>query len=278
MSFGYPISEEHVGYWGARAIYQGVRDDYHVDVLWNRQDAEGASDEFTYWLNYRALPWLRAEMRRACLDTDSDECLELREFKFLLRATPNKSYGYLYIGAAELKVEEVAPRSSETGFGEKERCWMVDGERFVFNADIPAIGSKVDTTLNKLGSGTVVGFHTANYGSNHKLVSLRVELDNPPKWWIKQNLDRAKAELIQNNLWMLKPKHERQLSASQSEGDQKALVRNMAGEAPSKLFNREGMQRWKEWKKNYQNPPAIIWDGDFTLIQGDENVEEEANA
>ena len=59
--FGKPVEGEQVQYWGARAIYCGIRDDYNIDLLPDRQTAsangvgvsEERTDAFMYWLNNR---------------------------------------------------------------------------------------------------------------------------------------------------------------------------------------------------------------------------------
>ncbi len=100
MAFGRTIQGDQVAYWGARAIYQGYSRNYHVDLLPDRQTGDNVSDAFLFWLNNRALPWLQAEVRKQGLGTDSTEVLSLTEYKYHIEATPNGSYGYLYIGAA----------------------------------------------------------------------------------------------------------------------------------------------------------------------------------
>ena len=46
----------------------------------------------------------------------------------------------------------------------------------------PAIGSKVQVTMNGLGTGTAVGYFT-----ECNFLGVIVELDNPPAWYTKQN-------------------------------------------------------------------------------------------
>jgi len=268
MSFGFPIDEPRVAYWGARAIYKGYQDDYRIDLLFDRQSADDANEEFINWVNNRALPWLRDEVRKQALATDSSKRLEYREFKYVLRATPNGSYGYLYIGAAELEVTEGDPHHNDAAKRD-EPVWVIGDRKYVFQGDIPPIGTRGTVKVNDLGDGTVVGYHTAQYGESGDLflLSLEVELDDPPKWWQSQTLDHDKAELILKNVWMLKPKFEKSFHEETDETRRRTMARNISGEAPSKLFNRDGMEHWKEWKASYKFPPATIWDVDFTLIQ-----------
>lgn len=58
-------------------------------------------------------------------------------------------------------------------------------------APVPAIGDRVNVTMNGLGMATVTGYWTSEYTSDTKgeVVSLGVEVsfDAPPAWFIKQN-------------------------------------------------------------------------------------------
>ena len=105
--FGY-IIKEHKRYWGARAIYRGFRDDYHIDLLMDRQSVKGMSDPpneddeaFIDWVNKTGLPWLRKEVKRIGLSTDENREIVFKEGDYEIKANPNSSYGYLYIGAAQ---------------------------------------------------------------------------------------------------------------------------------------------------------------------------------
>jgi hypothetical protein len=46
----------------------------------------------------------------------------------------------------------------------------------------PPVGEKINVNMNSLGNGDVVG-----YFSLEGYLGLRVQLDNPPDWYIKQN-------------------------------------------------------------------------------------------
>ena len=106
--FGLPIEGEHEAYWGARAIYRGYPD-YVMELLWDRQSAEGVQDqpEFGKWLDDTGLPWLRKRLKEAGLGSDSRDVLSFAEGNYRIQASPNGSYGYLYIGA--VKVKETKP-------------------------------------------------------------------------------------------------------------------------------------------------------------------------
>ena len=106
--WGYPI-ENAVVYWGARAIYQ----DYcggHIDLLPDRQSFECPADKeqakpFLKWLDKVALPWLRKIVKKERPAVSSERVFELVEGAFVLRASCRASYGYMYIGAAQLAAQ-----------------------------------------------------------------------------------------------------------------------------------------------------------------------------
>lgn len=52
----------------------------------------------------------------------------------------------------------------------------------------PEIGQRVLVTLNGLGHGKVVGYFTA-----HGWLGVKVQLEDPPDWWLKQTFRRALA-------------------------------------------------------------------------------------
>lgn len=69
--------------------------------------------------------------------------------------------------------------------------WDADG-RTVLNKDAvkwgnegiapPAIGTRIQVTMNNLGPGTVRGYFT-----ECGWLGLLVEFHEPPQWWVKQN-------------------------------------------------------------------------------------------
>lgn len=223
--FGYPI-ENTLRYWGARAIYDNNgRSEPGFGLLPDRQTTDGEiTQTFMDWVNKRALPWLREQIKSRYISTSSDEVLELREFKFYLVASPRASYGYLYIGAGEFPVVELAPRYNDAA-KKDERVLECNGRKFVWGAawDIPEIGVQGKVATNGIGTGEVVGYHEEKYGKEGddlNLLSLRVHLDKPPKWWLDQTFNREKEK---------------------------------AAQAGNKKF----------YKKNWTPPPAIVWDGSF---------------
>ena len=59
-----------------------------------------------------------------------------------------------------------------------------DGRGYLWSgaADVPGIGERVRVRMNGLGLGTVTG-----YLVEHGWLGVRVQLDNPPDWYRKQN-------------------------------------------------------------------------------------------
>jgi hypothetical protein len=98
-----PGPEDHVRppIWGARAIYH--EDSASFDLLHDRQDCSDGTDEeraaLVAWLDTHGLPALRAAVARERPSAAGREIIEIRQDGFVLRASPRRSYGYLYVGA-----------------------------------------------------------------------------------------------------------------------------------------------------------------------------------
>ncbi len=110
--FGYPCEYEKPElYWGARAIFEGPRwEGYgkttrfaaaYVDLVHDRQSLVGQEhprkEEFMEWLNKIALPALRKWAEG--VSPDSKDVFTVGNGVFVLKASPNGSCGYMYIGA-----------------------------------------------------------------------------------------------------------------------------------------------------------------------------------
>ncbi len=246
--FGYPLPvENRQRYWGARAIFKGCRDNYLIDILSDRQSAEGISDPnssednaFFVWLNERALPWLRTEVKRLEVASDERKEIVLKEFKYELRANPGGSHGYLYIGAVEHPVEELAPHYNEAA-KMSERVFRVAETTYVWAADHEPVlpGTCGNVTMNSIGTGRVVGYHDVPYGdTGHRLLCLWVEVDNPPDWMLRQNMnDRAAKEVEAGRL-----------TAKRGTPPEDGIPSPAA---------------FREWKQNFQLGPITVWDGHF---------------
>lgn len=86
-------------HWSARAILR----DGAVDLVWDRQGVEGEASEedrkaIGAWLDAKAIPLLRAEART--VDPGSHAWIEFAGDGYRLRASPRRSFGYLYLSAA----------------------------------------------------------------------------------------------------------------------------------------------------------------------------------
>lgn len=267
--FGRKIEGERVAYWGARAIYMGCQSNYHVDLLADRQGGDNVSDGFLYWLNHRALPWLRAEVKRLELGTDDDQVLSLTEYKYHLEACTNRSYGYLYIGAVERPVT-----SNETwensATGKTERILVTGDKRLVWGVDhdVPEPGTRGIVRINDLGPCVLVGYQDEQYTCpTARLLNLRVKLDSPPNWWVKQTKARDLATWIigPGRFWL---KRQHLAALDESPADRKrSTAEFLANMAPSRssIFSREGMVAYRKWKEKYELPDCICWDGDFEI-------------
>jgi hypothetical protein len=252
FTFGKQIEGDSRLWWGARAIFKGCSDNYLIDLLRDRQSSKGFEDSdvseqdrqaFMNWLNKRALPWLRTEVKRRHLSTDIAEEIVFQEWKYELRANTNASYGYLYIGAVEHNVEEIAPEPNKVT-GAMERILKVAEQTYVWGRkyDPPLIGTEGNVRVNGIGKGTVVGYQSENYGdSGHQLLNLRVKLYNPPKWWVDQTTNDCIRKAVKIG----------ELQAKRGTDPENGVA------SPSAL---------KEWKKNFELPPCIVWDGDFQLL------------
>lgn len=114
--------------WGARAIYTGQA----IDLLPDRQswyaagfgkDADELSDTESKlrrttmrplmdWVNKKGLAFLRKESKR--LFPDEIRVVSMDDGPFHIEASPQASYGYLYIRAWELKAgEENSPHGTQ---------------------------------------------------------------------------------------------------------------------------------------------------------------------
>lgn len=163
-------------YWGARAIFQRGT----VDIVHDRQTYTGpdsdkalASPEFKalsfiWWLDHTGLPWLRAEAKK--LSSDSNKVIHLAERRFLLAASPQSSYGYLYIGGMEFPVETA---EYDLGALPTHKKWSGNFT--------PELGQRVKINMNGLGPGSIVSFFW-----EHDYAGVKVKLDTQPDWHKKQ--------------------------------------------------------------------------------------------
>ena len=271
--FGRVIEGERVAYLGARAIYEGYKRDYFVDLLPDRQGGENVSDAFLFWLNNRAMPWLRATVKSQALGTDSNEALSLTEYKYHLCASPQGSYGYLYVGAVERPITENETWHNDAA-DRDERILETPDHRLIWGREIdpPEPGTRGTVTVNEIGPGVVIGYQDEKYACpTARLLNLRVKLDSPPQWWIDQTTRRSLAEwlAVGGGMGWLKASVQDRLLQIQERPRLIHACENTASCAPSKVFQRgEGMQAYRAWRDAYELPPAIIWDADFRRDDG----------
>ena len=108
-TFGRKPADGYQGpWWGARAIYQGTI----IDLLADRQSAVGSDEEraeLELWLNGTrrgktpavkgALVELRERVKVERPSTREAAVLVVERGGFRLEASPQRSYGYMYLGA-----------------------------------------------------------------------------------------------------------------------------------------------------------------------------------
>lgn len=99
FTFGLAI-ENTLAWYGARAIF---RQNY-IDIVWDRQSGTKLTEEhgksLLDWLNNIGMPTLRLAVRNIYLPENKADMAYLEDGEFILVASTNASYGYLYIGAA----------------------------------------------------------------------------------------------------------------------------------------------------------------------------------
>lgn len=85
-------------WWGARAIYDQMSCSF--GLLWDRKQTVGENAEPLWkWLDEWGLPALRKALSDNLVRSNDEEDIVVDSHGFKLIANPNRSYGYLYIGA-----------------------------------------------------------------------------------------------------------------------------------------------------------------------------------
>ena len=114
--------------WGCRAIFHGLRRtqkthrddgrrmkhprsvlDVDLDYLYDRKDCQGDDGHkkaLCTWLDLHGLKLLRKALVKQGIDPADEQVITLSESVYTLRASPRKSYGYLYVTAT---MNEVTP-------------------------------------------------------------------------------------------------------------------------------------------------------------------------
>ena len=104
--FGYKKPEGEVPcWWGARAILKNRV----IDILWDRHNMLGTDEKakkaLAKWLNSsKGLKALQKLVVQEYLCNDEEREIRIEDTKagYYIVANPNRSYGYLYIGAGKL--------------------------------------------------------------------------------------------------------------------------------------------------------------------------------
>lgn len=115
-----PFRENAVAFAGARLLFNGDETNW----IPSRVCTQGSVDDLerlNTWVAQKAFPALRNYKKRRRWSVRTTDRFKLRDGMFLFEASPNKSYGYMYISAYIMEDEEVCE-----GFEEFDKCG-VDG-------------------------------------------------------------------------------------------------------------------------------------------------------
>jgi len=95
--------------WSARAIYT-TRPEPFIDILPDRQCMYGdhrgeEAKRLCNWLNNKGLKGLQQVCKEQHIAQDESRIVEFQSDGFIVRGTPNASYGYLYIVAYRVPID-----------------------------------------------------------------------------------------------------------------------------------------------------------------------------
>lgn len=181
--FGYPADIENPkAYWGARAI----KEQGGFSLLPDRQGAsgeEGDKLDLLKWVN-KKLPDVRKWAKGQT--SSSREVHVVTEAPYVLKASCNASFGYVYVGAwvdegLRLKSQYEGKVVGENRYGLKS----VPEGKWSGQYPIPAIGERVMVTINGLGEGIVCAYFCEK-GAETLYVGVEVSLEKQPDWHKKQ--------------------------------------------------------------------------------------------
>lgn len=177
---------KYVAHFKMKTFYVGTTIDLHPDF----QSAENASPTFLFWINNRAIPWLRQHV----IDTQkperqSNEVVSFNEFLYELRASTKGEQGFIHIQAVEKRV-----RISKT---KNKRIFTVDRTKFhvPFGKKLLPCGTEGKTTRH--GTGIIVGY----YADDKNQLSYYVKLYKLDKSIIIVSLD----DFIPDKFFTLNP-------------------------------------------------------------------------
>ena len=168
----HPIEQaDYLAVWGARATFS----EGELYFMPDRQEAIGdvvPVNTLANWLNDTALPALKQHIKETSWSNDSKEVYTHNDRLFTLKASPNGSYGYMYL-TATLQGRTELPAGKWSG------------------KTIPKIGGTITAKVNNLGRCYVLG-----YLLQDEWISVIVKPLNPPEWFIKQNGKSSLATLF----------------------------------------------------------------------------------
>ena len=108
----FPEAQKAKTAWGARAIMEHES----FGLLPDRQSWAGDEEPrqaLCHWIDTTGLRLLRKQVKATGLTQDSREVLIIESPRYRLKATPNASYGYLYIAAWEKESEGERERPAD---------------------------------------------------------------------------------------------------------------------------------------------------------------------
>ena len=104
--------------WAARAIYHPSKESPYrnedspvrIELLHDRQDWTGDKEELKSlikWVNREGIDGIKKECEEYFIDAGSSEVITFSDDKWIIEASPQASYGYLYIVAYPKTVDAV---------------------------------------------------------------------------------------------------------------------------------------------------------------------------
>ena len=162
---------DYLAVWGARATFA----EGELYFMPDRQEHIGdivPVNTLVNWLNDTALPALKQHIKETNWSNDSKEVYTLNDNLFTLKASPNGSYGYMYLTATLWGIDKL-PAGKWSGKA------------------IPEIGDTISAKVNNLGKCYVLGYFLQS-----EWISVIAKPLNPPEWFITQNGKSALATLF----------------------------------------------------------------------------------
>ena len=158
-----PVEQaDYLAVWGARATFA----EGELYFMPDRQEHIGDTVPvcaLTNWINDTALSALKKYIKETNWSNDSKEVYTLNDSLFTLKASPNGSYGYMYL-TATLRGTDKLPAGKWPG------------------KNIPKIGDTITAKINNIGKCYVLG-----YLLQDEWTAVIVKPLNPPEWFFKQN-------------------------------------------------------------------------------------------